>query len=149
MQRPLYLSHVIRHFHLCHLEKCNSLYLCMAGEGVCELRYRTGTDLLCVITSLSVWGEISCNIILKYMLDVWEMLSECHNFGFLSDTDSTSSKQKCQLIKIAELKIERSRLSLSVCAPHPLCLSFSFRKTTQIPLILQVVISSLLIDVSC
>lgn len=60
------------------------LHLCAAGEGVCELRYRTGTDLLCVITSLSARGEISCNIILKYMLGVWEKLSECHNFGLFT-----------------------------------------------------------------
>lgn len=59
-----------------------------------RLWYWTGTDLLCVITSLSVWGKISCNIILKYMLDVWEMFSECHNLGFLQTQIQHPKKKK-------------------------------------------------------
>lgn len=47
--------------------------------AVFKWRHCTGTDLFCVITSLSVWGKISCNITLKYILDVWEMFSESHN----------------------------------------------------------------------
>lgn len=137
------------------------LHLCAAGEGVCELRYRTGTDLLCVITSLSARGEISCNIILKYMLNVWEKLSECHNFGLFAPPHHSSChhrrrftvcKLRCQLIKIAALRKnvnERSRLSLSVrprASPSLSAGSLLFQ-TRRIPLILQVVISSLLIDV--
>lgn len=138
------------------------LHLCAAGEGVCELRYRTGTDLLCVITSLSARGEISCNIILKYMLDVWEKLSECHNFGLFTPPPPLllpsqaqihrCCKLRCQLIKIAGLRKnvnERSRLSLSVrprASPSLSAGSLLFQ-TRGIPLILQVVISSLLIDV--
>lgn len=143
------------------------LHLCAARDGVCELRYRTGTDLLCVITSLSARGEISCNIILKYMLSIWEKLSECHNLGLLLSPppslrhSSCIDRRKftvcelgCQLIKIAGLRKkvnERSRLSLSVCprvSPSLSAGSLLFQ-TREIPLILQVVISSLLIDVSC
>lgn len=116
------------------------------GEGVCELRYRTGTDLLCVITSLCVPGEIFCNIILKCTFGVWEKLSECSSFGLLTlppptprspTTTRTPSaschlmrrfavcKLRCQLIKIAERRKNvnaRSRLSLSVrprASPSP------------------------------
>lgn len=123
---------------------------------MCELRYRTGTNLLCVITSLSARGEISCNIILKYTLGVWEKLSECHNFGYFSlrrRFTVATCESRCQLIKIAGLKYvnERSRLSLSVrlrASPSSSADSLFF-STRGIPLILQVVISSLLIDVSC
>lgn len=90
------------------------LHLCAAREGVCELRYRTGTDLLCVITSLSARGEISCNIILKYMLSIWEKLSECHHLEPPSTTSRNPScidrrkltvwELRCQLIKIAGLR---------------------------------------------
>lgn len=109
------------------------LHLCAAGEGVCELRYRTGTDLLCVITSLSARGEISCNIILKYMLGVWEKLSRMSQFGALyTPTPApppprhsschrrrsfTVCELTCQLIKIAGLrkkKCEREVTSIFV-----------------------------------
>lgn len=171
-QPPWQFSHIICHFHPCHLEKNAAfLHLYAAKERVCELRYRTGTDLMSVITSLSVQGEISCNIILKYTLGIWEKLSECQNLGLhrpnLTTPPSFLCRSSChdrltftvcelrrQLIKIAGLRKnvnERSRLSLSVCprASPSLSAGSLLFQTREIPLILQVVISSLLIDAAC
>lgn len=126
-QLPPHLSHII-HLSFSFLpagKMKQPLFVPGWSRGVFKLRYWTGTDLLCVITSLSVWGEISCNIILKYTLAVWEMLSECHNFSFLPQTQIQHLKIKLSTDQNdrAENMNARSRLSLSVCLPRPLCLS--------------------------
>lgn len=46
------------------------------GECVGE-NYSIGlAQMSCIITSVFMSGKLSCKFILKYMLDVWERLSE-------------------------------------------------------------------------
>lgn len=96
--------------------------MCMAGEEPRGLQYQIGTDLLCFIASLSVWGKLSCNIILKYMLDVWEMLSECHNFWLsLKKKEKKKPTDQNSRAKKSEWEVY---VCLSGCLTLFVCLSF-------------------------
>lgn len=146
-------SHFICHFLCCQWKEMYQYCTCAELEQVAfKLQFWTGTDLSCVITSLLVWGEISCNTILKYTLGVWEMFLQCHNLGFLQTKDSTSENRNVNWSKWPSWKYEWEVTHVYLCllsVSPPVLMSLTFCEGTQILLIPQVVISSLLIDVSC
>lgn len=148
---PLHLSHII------HLSFSFFFFFFVSWKkydthtrGVFKLRYWTGTDLLCVITSLfCVRGNF-----LKHNPEIhgWclgNAFSECHNCR-LALSQTTSERLKIKIVNWSKWQCRKYEWEVtSIFVRLSASPSVSFWRKTQIPFILQVVISSPLTDVSC